>query len=298
MYRYDEFDAALVRERVAQFRYQVERRLKGELTEDEFKPLRLMNGLYLQLHAYMLRIAIPYGTLSAKQLRKLGAIARKYDKGYGHFTTRTNLQLNWPRLVDVPEILGELASVEMHCLQTSGNCIRNVTADQFAGATAEEIEDPRPLCEIIRQWSTRHPEFTFLARKFKIAVGACEHDRAALQYHDMAVQIVRNAEGRVGYLVMAGGGMGRTPYVAQVMSEFVEREDILAYLEAVLRVYNQDSRRDNIHKQRIKILVNAVGVEEMRRRIDREYEEIKRMGTLQLPAEELARITAYFAPPA
>lgn len=297
MYRYDEFDAAFVRERTEQFRYQVERRLTGELSEDEFKPLRLMNGLYLQLHAYMLRIAIPYGTLSAKQLRKLGAIAREYDKGYGHFTTRTNLQLNWPKLVDVPDILAELASVEMHCLQTSGNCIRNVTADQFAGATAEEIEDPRPLCEIIRQWSTRHPEFTFLARKFKIAVGACEHDRAALQYHDMAVQIVRNAEGRVGYLVMAGGGMGRTPYIAHVMSEFVEREDILAYLEAVLRVYNEDSRRDNIHKQRIKILVNTIGPEEMRRRVQRNFEEIKAQGFLQLPAEELARINAYFAPP-
>jgi sulfite reductase (NADPH) hemoprotein beta-component len=297
MYRYDEFDAAFVKERTEQFRYQVERRLKGELTEDEFKPLRLMNGLYLQLHAYMLRIAVPYGTLSSKQLRKLGHIARKYDKGYGHFTTRTNLQLNWPKLVDVPDILAELASVEMHCLQTSGNCIRNVTADQFAGATAEEIEDPRPLCEIIRQWSTRHPEFTFLARKFKIAVGATEHDRAALQYHDLAVQVVRNAEGRIGYLVMAGGGMGRTPYVAHVMSEFVEREDILAYLEAVLRVYNEDSRRDNIHKQRIKILVNAIGVEEMRRRVAREFDEIKAQGFLQLPKEELDRINAYFAPP-
>jgi sulfite reductase (NADPH) hemoprotein beta-component len=298
MYRYDEFDAQFVAERVAQFRGQVERRLKGELTEDEFKPLRLMNGLYLQLHAYMLRIAVPYGTLSSKQVRKLAHIARKYDRGFGHFTTRTNLQFNWIKLVDVPDILAELASVEMHCIQTSGNCIRNVTADQFAGATPEEIEDPRPLCEIIRQWSSLHPEFVFLARKFKIAVGATEHDRAALQYHDMAVQIVRNAEGRVGYKVMAGGGMGRTPYIAQTMSEFVEREDILAYLEAVLRVYNQDSRRDNIHKQRIKILVNAVGVEEMRRRVDREFDEIKRMGTLQLPAEELARITAYFAPPA
>ncbi|HEY1708030.1 MAG TPA: nitrite/sulfite reductase [Rhizomicrobium sp.] len=297
MYRYDEFDAQFVAERVEQFRYQVARRLAGELTEDEFKPLRLMNGLYLQLHAYMLRIAVPYGTLSSKQLRKLGQIARKYDKGYGHFTTRTNLQLNWPKLVDVPDILAELASVEMHCIQTSGNCIRNVTADQFAGATAEEMEDPRPLCEIIRQWSTRHPEFTFLARKFKIAVGATEHDRAALQYHDMAVQVVRNAEGRTGYLVMAGGGMGRTPYVAHVMREFVEREDILAYLEAVLRVYNEDSRRDNIHKQRIKILINAIGPEEMRRRVAREFEEIKASGTLQLPQDELDRIKTYFAPP-
>jgi sulfite reductase (NADPH) hemoprotein beta-component len=297
MYRYDEFDAKFVAERVAQFRGQVERRLSGALTEDQFKPLRLMNGLYLQLHAYMLRIAVPYGTLASRQLRKLAHIARVYDKGFGHFTTRTNLQFNWVKLVDVPDILSELASVEMHCIQTSGNCIRNVTADQFAGATPEEIEDPRPLCEIIRQWSSLHPEFVFLARKFKIAVGATEHDRAALQYHDMAVQIARNGEGRVGYKVMAGGGMGRTPYIAHTMSEFVEREDILAYLEAVLRVYNQDSRRDNIHKQRIKILINAIGSEEMRKRVAREFDEIKRMGTLQLPAEELARITAYFAPP-
>jgi sulfite reductase (NADPH) hemoprotein beta-component len=297
MYRYDEFDAQFVSERVEQFAGQVERRLKGELTEDQFKPLRLMNGLYLQLHAYMLRIAVPYGTLSSKQMRKLAHITRTYDKDFGHFTTRTNLQLNWIKLVDVPAILRELAEVEMHCIQTSGNCVRNVTADQFAGATDEEIEDPRPLAEIIRQWSSLHPEFVFLARKFKIAVGASEHDRAALQYHDLAVQIVKNAQGRVGYKVMAGGGMGRTPYIAHVMSEFVEREDILAYLEAVLRVYNQDSRRDNIHKQRIKILINAIGPEEMRKRVAREFDEIKRAGTLQLPQDELDRITAYFAPP-
>jgi sulfite reductase (NADPH) hemoprotein beta-component len=297
MYRYDEFDAQFVSERVEQFAGQVARRLSGELTEDQFKPLRLMNGLYLQLHAYMLRIAVPYGTLSSKQMRRLAHIARNYDKGFGHFTTRTNLQFNWIKLVDVPQILRELAEVEMHCIQTSGNCVRNVTADQFAGATAEEIEDPRPLAEIIRQWSSLHPEFVFLARKFKIAVGACEKDRAALQWHDMAVQVVKNREGRTGYLVMAGGGMGRTPYVAHVMNEFVEREDILAYLEAVLRVYNQDSRRDNIHKQRIKILINTIGPEEMRRRVAREFEELKRMGTLQLPREELDRIAAYFAPP-
>ncbi len=298
MYRYDEFDARFVGERVEQFAGQVARRLKGELTEDQFKPLRLMNGLYLQLHAYMLRVAVPYGTLSSRQIRKLAHIARTYDKGFGHFTTRQNLQFNWIKLVDVPAILRELADVEMHCIQTSGNCVRNVTADQFAGATPEEIEDPRPLAEIIRQWSSLHPEFVFLARKFKIAVGATPHDRAALQFHDMAVEVVRNAEGRVGYKVMAGGGMGRTPYIAHVMREFVEREDILAYLEAVLRVYNQDSRRDNIHKQRIKILINAIGPEEMRRRVDREFQELKRMGTLQLPREELDRITAYFAPPA
>ncbi len=297
MYRYDEFDAAFVKERVAQFRHQVERRLSGELNEDQFKPLRLMNGLYLQLHAYMLRVAVPYGTLSAKQLRMLAHIARKYDKGYGHFTTRQNIQFNWPKLKDVPDILADLATVEMHAIQTSGNCIRNVTADQFAGATDEEIEDPRPLAEIIRQWSSLHPEFVFLARKFKIAVGATPHDRAALKYHDMAVEIVSNDAGETGYRVLAGGGMGRTPYIAHVMNEFVKREDILAYLEAVLRVYNQDSRRDNIHKQRIKILINAIGPEEMRRRVAREFQEIRATGTLQLPAEELARIAAYFAPP-
>jgi sulfite reductase (NADPH) hemoprotein beta-component len=297
MYRYDEFDAQFVGERVNQFAGQVARRLSGELTEDQFKPLRLMNGLYLQLHAYMLRIAVPYGTLSSKQMRKLAHIARTYDKGFGHFTTRTNMQFHWIKLVDVPKILRELADVEMHCIQTSGNCVRNVTADQFAGATAEEIEDPRPLAEIIRQWSSLHPEFVFLARKFKIAVGATKADRAALQWHDMAVQVVKNDQGRTGYLVMAGGGMGRTPYIAHVMNEFVEREDILAYLEAVLRVYNQDSRRDNIHKQRIKILINAIGPEEMRRRVAREFDELKRMGTLQLPKEELDRIAAYFAPP-
>ena len=297
MYRYDEFDAQFVSERVEQFAGQVARRLSGELTEDQFKPLRLMNGLYLQLHAYMLRIAVPYGTLSSRQMRRLAHIARTYDKDFGHFTTRTNLQFNWIKLVDVPAILRELADVEMHCIQTSGNCVRTITADQFAGATDEEIEDPRPLAEIIRQWSSLHPEFVFLARKFKIAVGASEHDRAALLYHDLAVQIVKNAAGHTGYKVFAGGGMGRTPYIAHVMSEFVEREDILAYLEAVLRVYNQDSRRDNIHKQRIKLLINTIGLEEMRHRVAREFEELKRMGTLQLPREELDRITAYFAPP-
>ncbi len=240
MYRYDEFDAKFVKERVAQFRYQVERRLAGELTEDEFKPLRLMNGLYLQLHAYMLRIAVPYGTLNARQMRMLAHIARKYDKGYGHFTTRTNMQFHWIKLVDVPDILEDLASVEMHCIQTSGNCIRNVTADHFAGATDEEIEDPRPLCEIIRQWSSLHPEFVFLARKFKIAVGATPHDRAALLWHDMPVEIVKNEAGEVGYRVYAGGGMGRTPYIALLMKDFVKREDILAYLP---QAAHQDSRQ-------------------------------------------------------
>ncbi len=297
MYRYDEFDARFVKERTEQFRYQVERRLAGELTEDEFKPLRLMNGLYLQLHAYMLRIAIPYGTLSAPQMRMLAHIARKYDKGYGHFTTRQNLQFNWPKLVDVPDILADLATVEMHCLQTSGNCIRNVTADHFAGAAADELEDPRPIAEIIRQWSTLHPEFTFLPRKFKIAVGASVHDRAALKYHDMAVDIVKNAAGEIGCRVYVGGGMGRTPYVGLVIGEFVPKEDLLAFLESVMRVYNQQGRRDNKYKARIKILVNALGIDEMREAAWREFEEIKKSGTLQVPQAELDRIYAYFAPP-
>ncbi len=298
MYRYDEFDAQFVRERVAQFRYQVERRLAGELTEDEFKPLRLMNGLYLQLHAHMLRIAVPYGTLDARQLRRLAHIARKYDKGYGHFTTRQNIQFNWIKLVDVPDVLADLADVEMHALQTSGNCIRNVTADHFAGAAADEIEDPRPLAEIIRQWSTLHPEFTYLPRKFKIAVGGAAHDRAALKFHDVAVEIVKNDAGETGYRVYAGGGMGRTPYVGHVVGDFVAREDILAFIEAVMRVYNQSGRRDNIYKARIKILVNALGVEEMKKQIAREFEETRRTGALQVPQEELVRIAAYFAPPA
>jgi len=298
MYRYDEFDARLVRDRVEQFRYQVNRRLKGELSEDEFKPLRLMNGLYLQIHAYMLRIAIPYGTLAARQLRKLAHLARTYDKGYGHFTTRQNLQFHWAKLVQVPDMLAELAEVEMHCLQTSGNCIRNISADQFAGAAADEIEDPRPLAEIIRQWSTLHPEFSFLPRKFKIAVSGSEHDRTALKFHDMAVQIVRNEAGEIGYRVYAGGGMGRTPYVGYAVGDFIARNDILAFLEAVLRVYNMHGRRDNLWKARIKILAHALGPEEMRRQVEREFEEIRASGTLALPAEELARIEKYFAPPA
>jgi sulfite reductase (NADPH) hemoprotein beta-component len=298
MYRYDEFDAQFVAERVAQFAYQVERRLSGELTEDQFKPLRLMNGLYLQLHAYMLRVAVPYGTLSSRQMRKLAHIARTYDKNFGHFTTRQNIQYNWIKLVDVPAILRELAEVEMHAIQTSGNCIRNVTADHFAGAAADEVEDPRPLAEIIRQWSSLHPEFVFLPRKFKIAVGGSPHDRAALKYHDMAVEIVRNGEGRVGYKVLVGGGMGRTPYIGQVIGDFVEKDDILSFMEAVMRVYNEQGRRDNIYKARIKILTNALGIAEMRRQVEAEFGEIKARGSLQLPREELDRITAYFAPPA
>jgi len=297
MYRYDEFDARFVAERVEQFRGQVARRLSGELTEDQFKPLRLMNGLYLQLHAYMLRVAVPYGTMSAKQLRMQAHIARKYDKGYGHFTTRQNIQFNWPRLVDVPDILADLASVEMHAIQTSGNCIRNVTADHFAGAAADEIEDPRPIAEIIRQWSSLHPEFSYLPRKFKIAVSGSPHDRAALKFHDMAIEIVRNDKGETGYKVLVGGGMGRTPYIGYVVGEFVAKQDILAFLEAVMRVYNEQGRRDNIYKARIKILANALGPDEMRRQAMVEFEEIKKSGTLQVPQEEIDRIDSYFMPP-
>src|ERR1700761_1214327 len=297
MYRYDEFDAQFVAERVAQFRGQVARSLSGALNEEQFKPLRLMNGLYLQLHAYMLRIAVPYGTLSAKQMRMLAHIARKYDKGYGHFTTRQNIQFNWPRLVDVPDILADLATVEMHAIQTSGNCIRNVTADHFAGAAADELEDPRPLAEIIRQWSSLHPEFVFLPRKFKIAVGGATHDRAALKFHDMAVEIIENDAGETGYRVLVGGGMGRTPYIAYTIGDFVKKQDILSFLEAVMRVYNQSGRRENKYKARIKILANALGEQEMRAQVEREFAEIKHSGTLQVPAEELARIDAYFAPP-
>jgi sulfite reductase (NADPH) hemoprotein beta-component len=297
MYRYDEFDAQLVRERAQQFRGQVARRLSGELTEDEFKPLRLMNGLYLQLHSYMLRIAIPYGTLSARQMRKLGAIARKYDRGYGHFTTRQNLQLHWSQLPQVPDMLVELAEVEMHCMQTSGNCVRNITADHFAGAAADEIEDPRILSEIVRQWSTLHPEFSFLPRKFKIAVSGSAADRAAIMVHDIGIQIVRNDKGEIGYRVSVGGGLGRSPFIGHEVGSFVAKADILAFLEAVMRVYNESGRRDNINKARIKILVHQIGPEEMRRRVEREFEEIRKAGTLQLPQAEIARIAAYFAPP-
>ena len=296
MYRYDEFDARFVAERVAQFRYQVERRLSGELTEDEFKPLRLMNGLYLQLHAYMLRIAVPYGTLAPKQLRMLAHIARKYDKGYGHFTTRQNIQFNWIKLVDVPDTLADLATVEMHAIQTSGNCIRNVTADHFAGAAEDEIEDPRILAEIVRQWSTLHPEFTYLPRKFKIAVSGSEHDRAAVKFHDVGIEIIKNDKGETGYRVYAGGGMGRTPYIGHVVGDFVAKKDILAFLEAVMRVYNQSGRRDNIYKARIKILVNALGAEEMRRQVMREFEEISASGTLDASCRRSRQHRALFCP--
>ena len=300
MYRYDEFDETLVRERVAQFRGQVVRRLAGDMTEDQFKPLRLMNGLYLQLHAYMLRVAIPYGTLSSRQMHRLADIARDYDKDYGHFTTRQNIQYNWPKLEDVPNILSDLADVEMHAIQTSGNCIRNVTADQYAGVAAEELEDPRIYAEIVRQWSTFHPEFTFLPRKFKIAVTGSPHDRAAVRLHDIGLHMRRsgnNGSGEVGFEVIVGGGQGRTPVIGKTIRSFLPKQHLLSYLEAILRVYNQLGRRDNIYKARIKILVNSVGAEEFARMVEEEWAHIKD-GALALPAEEVARITDYFAPPA
>ncbi|MCP4380929.1 MAG: nitrite/sulfite reductase [Hyphomicrobiales bacterium] len=297
MYRYDEFDQEFVTERVAQFRGQVDRRLTGELTEDQFKPLRLMNGVYLQLHSYMLRIAIPYGTMSADQLRMQAFIARKYDRGYGHFTTRQNLQFHWPALKDIPDILADLASVEMHAIQTSGNCIRNVTADQFAGAAADEIVDPRPYAEILRQWSSLHPEFTFLPRKFKIAVTGAERDRAAIQVHDIGIHAKRDEAGRIGFAVYVGGGLGRTPMIAHKINDFLPEADLLSYVEAILRVYNLFGRRDNKYKARIKILVHETGADEIRRQVEEEWARI-RTSALALPEDEVRRIQAYFALPA
>jgi sulfite reductase (NADPH) hemoprotein beta-component len=297
MYRYDEFDAILVGQRVAQFRDQVTRRLSGELNEEEFRPLRLMNGLYLQLHAYMLRVAIPYGTLSSRQMRRLADIARRYDKGYGHFTTRQNIQYNWPALSDVPDILAELAEVEMHAIQTSGNCIRNVTSDQYAGAAADEIEDPRIYCEIIRQWSTFHPEFSFLPRKFKIAVTGAPNDRAAVRVHDIGLRMVRDDAGEPGFEVMVGGGLGRTPMIGKTIRPFLPKRHLLSYLEAILRVYNLFGRRDNMYKARIKILVHEVGAERFSQLVEEEWSHIKET-SVDLPADEIERIVAYFAPPA
>ncbi|MCZ7500803.1 nitrite/sulfite reductase [Agrobacterium sp. ST15.13.015] len=297
MYRYDEFDHAFVEGRVAQFRDQVERRLSGELAEDAFKPLRLMNGVYLQLHAYMLRVAIPYGTLNSKQMRMLAHIARKYDRGYGHFTTRQNIQYNWPRLSDTPDILSELVSVEMHALQTSGNCIRNVTADHFAGAAADEVADPRPYAEILRQWSSVHPEFSFLPRKFKIAVTGAERDRAAIQVHDIGLHLKKNDKGEIGFAVYVGGGQGRTPMIAKKIRDFLPEEDLLSYTTAIMRVYNLHGRRDNKYKARIKILVHETGAEELARQVEVEFAELKNT-ELKLPDTDIAAITAYFAPPA
>src|SRR5690606_38002243 len=270
MYRYDEFDHAFVKARVAQFRDQVERRLSGEITEAQFKPLRLMNGVYLQLHSYMLRIAIPYGTLAPRQMRMLAHIARTYDKGYGHFTTRQNLQFHWPALKDVPDILEKLASVEMHCIQTSGNCIRNVTADHFAGAAADEVADPRPYAEILRQWSSLHPEFSYLPRKFKIAVTGAERDRAAVQVHDIGLHLKKDADGNLGFTVYVGGGLGRSPFVAKKLANFVPEKDLLSYVTSILRVYNLFGRRDNRWKARIKILVHELGIEKLREEVEKE----------------------------
>jgi len=297
MYRYDEFDHAFVAERVAQFRDQVERRLAGELSEDAFKPLRLMNGVYLQLHAYMLRIAIPYGTLSSRQMRMLAHIARTYDRGYGHFTTRQNLQFNWPKLSDMPDVLAELASVEMHAIQTSGNCIRNVTADHFAGAAADEVADPRPYAEILRQWSSVHPEFSFLPRKFKIAVTGAERDRAAIQVHDIGLHLKKNEKGEIGFAVYVGGGQGRTPMVAKLIRDFLPEEDLLSYTTAIMRVYNLHGRRDNKYKARIKILVHETGAEELARQVEVEFNKL-RDTELKLPEADVQAISAYFAPPA
>ncbi len=296
MYKYDEYDQAIVDARVEEFRDQVQRRLSGQMTEDQFKPLRLMNGLYLQLHAYMLRVAVPYGTLDGRQMRMLAHVARKYDRGYGHFTTRQNIQYNWITLNDAPDILAELATVEMHAIQTSGNCIRNISSDQFAGAAADEVTDPRPWAELIRQWSTFHPEFSYLPRKFKIAVIAADEDRAAMRLHDIGIQLWER-DGVLGAKIFVGGGMGRTPMIAHEIRDFVTADDLMSYLEACLRVYNRYGRRDNIYKARIKILLHEIGPDEYRRQVEEEFVLVKTLG-LDPPAAELARITAMFAPPA
>jgi sulfite reductase (NADPH) hemoprotein beta-component len=296
MYRYDEYDQAIVDARVAEFRDQVERRLKNEISEEAFKPLRLMNGLYLQLHAYMLRVAIPYGTVDSRQMRMLAHIARRYDRGYGHFTTRQNIQYNWMKLEEMPDLLADLASVEMHAFQTSGNCIRNISSDQFAAAAADEIADPRPYAELLRQWSTLHPEFSFLPRKFKIAVTGSTIDRAAIKLHDIGLELVQNDAREIGLKVLVGGGMGRTPMLGHVIREWLPVADYLSYMEAILRVYNRHGRRDNIYKARIKILVNDLGAAEFARQVEEEWVLVKPLG-LDPPPSELARIAAHFAPP-
>jgi sulfite reductase (NADPH) hemoprotein beta-component len=296
MYKYDQYDQSIVDARVEEFRDQVKRRLAGEITEDQFKPLRLMNGLYLQLHAYMLRVAIPYGTMDSRQMRMLAHIARKYDRDYGHFTTRQNIQYNWIKLEECPDLLADLATVEMHAFQTSGNCIRNISSDQYAGAAADEVADPRPWAELLRQWSTLHPEFSFLPRKFKIAVIASDEDRAAMKLHDIGIQLVER-DGKLGAAFYVGGGMGRTPMVAPLIKDFVPIEDYLSYTEACLRVYNRYGRRDNIYKARIKILVHEIGAEEYARQVEEEFAHVKTLG-IDPPASELERIADFFAPPA
>ncbi|AJP71931.1 nitrite/sulfite reductase [Sphingomonas hengshuiensis] len=295
MYKYDQYDQSIVDARVEEFRDQVQRRLAGQITEDQFKPLRLMNGLYLQLHAYMLRVAVPYGTLDSRQMRMLGHIARKYDRGYGHFTTRQNLQYNWIKLADAPDILADLATVEMHAIQTSGNCIRNISSDQFAGAAADEVTDPRVWAELLRQWSTFHPEFSYLPRKFKIAVIASDEDRAAMRLHDIGIQLVER-DGVLGGRIFVGGGMGRTPMIAPEIKDFVTADDLLSYIEACLRVYNRYGRRDNIYKARIKILIHEIGTDDYRRQVEEEFVKVKALG-IDPPQAEFDRIAAYFAPP-
>ena len=296
MYRYDEFDARFVNERVAQFRRQVKRRLAGELTEDQFRPLRLMNGLYLQLHAYMLRINVPYGTLSSKQMRKFAFIARTYDKNFGHFTTRQNIQYNWIKLEETPDILQHLADVEVTGIQSSGNCVRNITADQYAGRAKDELADPRVYCELLRQYSFLHPEFSYLPRKFKIAVTGSPNDRAAVAVHDIGLRMHKNEQGELGFEVLVGGGLGRTPYIGQTIRKWLAPQHLLSYVESILRIYNMQGRRDNIHKARIKIIVNQMGIDKYRELVDEDWEFTKN-GALQVPEEEVARINAYFAPP-
>jgi sulfite reductase (NADPH) hemoprotein beta-component len=296
MYRYDEFDERFVHERVAQFRRQVKRRIAGELTEDQFRPLRLMNGLYLQLHAYMLRINVPYGTLSSKQMRKFAFIARHYDKNFGHFTTRQNIQYNWIKLEQTPDILQHLADVEVTGIQSSGNCVRNITADQYAGRAKDELADPRVYCELLRQYSFLHPEFSYLPRKFKIAVTGSPNDRAAVAVHDIGMRMHKNEQGEIGFEVLVGGGLGRTPYIGQTIRKWLAPEHLLSYVEAILRVYNMHGRRDNIHKARIKIIVNQMGIDKYRELVDKEW-ELTKNGALKVPDAEVARIDAYFAPP-
>lgn len=298
MYKYNAIDQQLVDDRVEQFRDQTRRFLAGELSEEAYLPLRLMNGLYIQRHAPMLRVAIPYGLLATYQLRKLADISEKYDRGYGHITTRTNMQFNWPKLEEVPDILAELASVQMHAIQTSGNCIRNTTTDQFAGVTADEIADPRPYCEIIRQWSTFHPEFTYLPRKFKIAVIGTREDRAATQLHDIGLHVVKNDAGDIGFEVMVGGGLGRTPVIGKVIRPFLPERHLLSYLDAILRIYNQYGRRDNKYKARIKILVESMGAEEFSRIVEEDWEKYNKDGALTLTAEQIEHAKTYFTPPA
>jgi sulfite reductase (NADPH) hemoprotein beta-component len=297
MYRYDEFDQQFVAERAAQFRRQVKRRLAGELNEDQFRPLRLMNGLYLQLHAYMLRVNVPYGTLSSRQMRTFADIARKYDKGFGHFTTRQNIQYNWIKLEEAPDIIKALADSEITSIQSSGNCVRNITSDQYAGCARDELADPRVYCELLRQYSFLHPEFSYLPRKFKIAVTGSPNDRAAVAVHDIGLRMHKNEQGEIGFEVLVGGGLGRTPYIGQTIRKWLAPEHLLSYVEAILRVYNMLGRRDNIHKARIKIIVNQMGIDKYRELVDKEW-ELTKNGQLRVPDEEIARINAYFAPPA